>query len=99
MPGKFTACVRFLELRTATERRARGFILGSDERPALEASRTTETEDSLCLNMFRPQSGKSNMPWNGSGASSRKVQPRTTWLMALAGVDDARKLNSFDGEK
>lgn len=33
---------------------AAGFILGSNARPAPETSRTSETQESLCPNIFRP---------------------------------------------
>ena len=46
-----------------------GFILGSDVRPAPKTSHNTESQEPLCPNIFRLYSGKSNMPWNGSGAS------------------------------
>jgi len=41
---------------------ATGFILGSEVRPAPKTSHTSETQEPLCPNIFRPYSGKSNMP-------------------------------------
>ena len=46
-----------------------GFILGSQVRPAHKTSRIIETQEPQCPNILRLYSGKSNMPWNGSGAS------------------------------
>ena len=48
---------------------ATGFILGSEVRPVLETSHTPETQEPLGPNIFRPYSGKSNMPWDDSDAS------------------------------